>query len=83
MQSVTITVGKRAQIVIPKKAREAIGLKEGKKAALVYEQGRGVILGNPNESIKLLKGLGKEIWDKAGGADKYLKKERASWNRDY
>lgn len=83
MQVVTITIGKKAQMVIPKKAREAIGLKEGKKATLVYENGRGVILGDPSQSIKLLKGLGKEIWDKVGGTDKYLKGERASWNRGY
>lgn len=82
MQSVTITIGKRAQVVIPKKARDAIGLREGKKATLMYDKGRGVILGDSKESIKLLKGLGKEIWDKVGGADKYLKEERASWNRD-
>ena len=82
MQVIPITIGKKAQIVIPKKAREAIGIKEGSKATLVYEKGRGVILGNAKQSMKLLKGLGKEMWAAAGGADKYLKAERASWNRD-
>lgn len=82
MQTVTITLGKKAQVVIPKKAREAIGLKPGSKAILMYDKGRAYLLGNSKESIKLLKGLGKEIWDKAGGADKYLREERASWNRD-
>lgn len=82
MQTVTITIGKKAQVVIPKKAREAIGIKVGSKATLMYDKGRGVIMGNSKESIKLLKGLGKEIWDKVGGADKYLREERASWNRD-
>lgn len=81
MQTVTLTLGKKAQMVIPKKAREAIGLKEGSKATLVYENGHGVILGDPKNYGRLLKGLGKEIWDKAGGADKYLKNERASWDR--
>jgi len=82
MQSVTVTVGKRAQIVIPKKAREAIGIKEGSKATLMYGKGRGIIMGDPKTYGRLLRGLGKEIWAKAGGADKYLKRERASWNRD-
>lgn len=80
MQSVTITVGKRAQVVIPKKAREAIGLKEGKKATLVYETGLGILMGNSRESIKLLKGLGKEIW--GGKGEEYLEEERNSWDRD-
>ena len=82
MQVISITIGKKAQIVIPKKAREAIGVKEGSKATLMYEPGRVVIMGDPKTYGRLLRGLGKEIWDKAGGADKYLKKERASWNRD-
>lgn len=81
MQTVTITLGKKSQVVIPKKAREAIGLKAGSKATLIYDKGRAYIFGNSKESIKLLKGLGKEIWAKAGGADKYLKRERASWNK--
>ena len=82
MQTVTITLGKKAQVVIPKKAREAIGLKAGSKATLMYDKGRGIIMGDLKESIKLLKGLGKEIQDKVGGADKYLREERASWNHD-
>lgn len=82
MQVIPIKIGKKAQIVIPKKAREAIGVKEGGKATLMYEHGRIIIMGDPKTYGRLLRGLGKEIWVKAGGADKYLKKERASWNRD-
>jgi len=80
MQTVTVTIGKRAQIVIPKKAREAIGIKVGSKATIVYQNGLGVILGDPRQAGQLLEGLGKEIWK--GNGDKHLKKERASWDRD-
>ena len=81
MQVVTITIGKKAQIVIPKKAREAIGVKEGSKATLMYEPGRVVIMGDPKTYGKLLQGLGKEIWK--GNGDKHLKRERASWDRSF
>ena len=80
MQTVTLTLGKKAQVVIPKKAREAIGLKIGSKATLMYENGRGIILGDPKNYGRLLRGLGKEIW--AGKGEEYLEKERASWDRD-
>lgn len=80
MQTVTITIGKKAQIVIPKKAREAIGVKEGSKATLMYEPGRVVIMGDPKTYGRLLRGLGKEIW--GGKGEEYLEKERNSWDRD-
>lgn len=80
MQTVTITLGKKAQVVIPKKAREAIGLKPGSKATLMYENGRGTIFADPRQAGKLLEGLGKEIWE--GKGEEYLEKERASWDKD-
>lgn len=80
MQTVSITIGKRAQVVIPKKARDAIGLKVGSKATLMYSKGQGVILGDPKTYGRLLRGLGKEIWK--GKGEQYLEKERASWDRD-
>ena len=80
MQTVLITIGKRAQVVIPKKARESIGLKVGSKITLMYGRGRGVILGDSKNYGRLLRGLGKEIWK--GKGEEYLKKERASWDHD-
>lgn len=80
MEVVAITLGRKAQVVIPKKARELIGLSEGKPATLIYEKGQGVILGDPRTYGKLLRGLGKDIWTNVGG-DKYLKKERDAWEK--
>jgi len=79
MQVIPITIGKKAQVVIPKKAREAIGLKEGSKAILMYEHGRIIIMGDPKRAGELLEGLGKEIW--GGKGEEYLEKERNSWDR--
>lgn len=81
MEVVQIKLGAKAQVVIPKKAREAIGLSEGKLATLVYEKGRGVLLGDPKNYGRLLKGLGKDIWVKVGGGDNYLRVERNSWEK--
>lgn len=80
MQTVTITIGKKAQVVIPKKAREAIGIKEGSKATIMYENGLGIIVGDSKQAGQLLEGLGKEIW--GGKGEEYLEKERNSWDKD-
>lgn len=82
MEVVTITLGRKSQVVIPKKAREAIGLSEGNPATLVFEKGRGVILGDQKTYGKLLRGLGKDIWAKTGGGIKYLQEERNKWDKN-
>ena len=43
MQSIDITVAERGQIVIPKEARDALGLKPGARLRLRVEDGRLVI----------------------------------------
>lgn len=79
METTEIKLGKKSQVVIPKKAREEIGIKEGESIQLLYEKGRGVIIPKKKVSITMLRGLGKEMWEKSGGGDKHLKEERASW----
>lgn len=43
MQSIDITLAERGQIVIPKEARDALGLKAGAKLQISVEDGRLVI----------------------------------------
>lgn len=81
MEVIQLQLGKKAQVVIPKKAREAIGLAEGRPATLVVEEGVGILLGDPKSYGRLLRGLGKEIWVKAGGGKQYLTRERNAWER--
>jgi len=80
MDVIPITIGAKAQVVIPKRAREAIGLSEGKPATLLVQEGIGILLGDPKTYGRKLRGLGKEIWKKAGGGTKYLRDERRSWD---
>ena len=75
-----ITLSSKNQIVIPKEAREKLNLKSGSKL-IVYsiDKNRIIISKEPDDYVKALEGLGKEVWDELGGADKYIKEERASW----
>ena len=80
MDIIPLNIGAKAQVVIPKRARKAIGLVEGKPATLIVQEGIGILLGDPVNYGQKLRGLGKEIWKKAGGGKKYLHQERKSWN---
>jgi AbrB family looped-hinge helix DNA binding protein len=69
------TVSSKNQIVIPREAREALGVKPGDKL-LVVPHGDGVIiLQKPKSHRAALRGLGRGVYP-AG----YLQKERDSWD---
>ena len=68
------------QIVIPKEARDKTNLKSGNDLIVqVIDKDHIMLSKEPEDYVKALEGLGKEIWDSLGGADKYIKEERASW----
>lgn len=72
------------QIVIPSMVRER--LKLGKGAALVVyaiDDNWAILSKQPKKDsyVDSMVGLGKEIWDELGGAEKYIKEERDSWDK--
>ncbi len=70
------------QIVIPKEAREKTKLQSGNNLFVhVIDQDHIMLSKEPVDHVKALEGLGKEVWQALGGADKYIKEERASWDR--
>jgi AbrB family looped-hinge helix DNA binding protein len=68
------TLSTKNQIVIPREAREALGLKPGDKILVVVKSGKVLVLQKPKFYHAAIRGL-------AGGAypKDYLKKERQSW----
>ena len=69
-----VTLSAKNQIVIPREAREALGVKAGDKL-LVVTQGDGVIvLKRPKAYYKAIRGIAKDLYP-----DSYLDKERADW----
>lgn len=78
MQVIQLKIGKRAQVVIPKIVRQAVGITEGGSAILIVDQGQAILLGDPKKYGQRIRGLGKEIWSKVG-ANNYLQQERSSW----
>jgi len=68
------TVSSKNQIVIPKEAREALGVKPGDKVLLVTHRGLVTLMKRPAKYHVAIRGLARGIY----GPD-YLKEEHASW----
>lgn len=68
------TLSAKNQIVIPREAREALGLKPGDKILVVVRGERVLVLRKPKSYRKAIRGLGKGLYP-----DDYLRKERDNW----
>jgi len=69
------TLSSKNQIVVPKEARQALGVKAGGKLLVVIQGNTVTLLRKPKSFRKAIEGLGKGLY----GPD-YLKKERESWD---
>jgi AbrB family looped-hinge helix DNA binding protein len=69
------TLSSKNQIVIPREAREALGVKAGDKLLVVVRGNRFVIFQKPESHHSAIRGL-------SGGSfpSGYLRKERRSWD---
>jgi AbrB family looped-hinge helix DNA binding protein len=69
------TLSSKNQMVIPKEAREALGLKPGDKLLVAVRDGHLIVLPKPRSYRTAIRGLLKDH----PFPKNYLKKERASW----
>ncbi len=71
------TVSSKYQVVIPRKAREVLGIKAGDKLIFDYREGAVVLLVRPADFVDFMRGLGAEVWRDVDPAA-YLAGERES-----
>lgn len=69
------TLSSKNQIVVPREAREALGVKPGDKLLVVVRGNTVVILPRPRSWAKALRGLAGKPYP-----ERYLNSERASWD---
>lgn len=69
----TVRLNSRNQIVLPREAREAMGLKGRDELLVVVKDNLTVIMPKPKSHRAALSGLGKGVYGKG-----YLKKQRSS-----
>jgi AbrB family looped-hinge helix DNA binding protein len=62
------------QIVIPKEARQAMGVKSGDKLLVVVKDALMLVMSMPKRYGKTMQGLAKDAYPSG-----YLKRERRSW----
>jgi len=72
----TIKLSSKYQVVIPRAARKALGLKVGDELLVLCKPDRVVMMPKPKKYTRRTTGLHREIWR---GAETYLKDERESW----
>lgn len=68
------TLSSKNQIVIPREAREALGVKPGDKLIIVVHGGEVIILQKPAAYHAAIRGIGRGVDPRD-----YLRKERESW----
>ncbi len=70
------TLSTKHQIVVPKEAREALGVKAGDRLMVVTRGATVVLLPKPASHAEALRGLGQGVFE--GG---HVRKEREGWER--
>ena len=73
-----VRVSGKYQIVIPRRVREALGIRPGDQLLITVKGGEMLIRPKPKSYAEYLRGLHKEIW-KGVEAEEYVREERESW----
>ena len=76
----TAKLSQKYQIVVPKEVRKQMHLEAGSRLEIyLLDEKRAILMKHSSASVHALKGLGKDLWRRVGGATRYIKQERASW----
>jgi AbrB family looped-hinge helix DNA binding protein len=69
------TLSAKNQIIVPRGAREALGLKPGDKVLVIVRSRRLLLLKKPKSYHAAIRGLARRVYSRT-----YLQKERQSWD---
>ncbi|MCU0521927.1 MAG: AbrB/MazE/SpoVT family DNA-binding domain-containing protein [Anaerolineae bacterium] len=81
MSAVVVKLSSRNQMVLPKEAREALGIKSGGRVLVIVEGEAVRLLPEPDDWAEYIYGLGEDVWKSLGGGESFLAEERASWEK--
>jgi len=78
--AIAVKLGKKGQRVLPKKIRDALGLKEGDVLIITLgEQGQTLLI-TPQQYAALTRGMLKGTWGRnKQEIERYISRERESW----
>lgn len=75
-----VKVGKRYQVVIPKEAREQLGINVEDKLIVGVRNAQIIMQPKPRRYSEYMQGLGKKVWREIE-ATEYVRKERETWGK--
>ena len=70
-----VTLSSKNQIVIPREAREALGISAGDRISIVVRNSTVILLSKPVNYAAAIRGIGRGIYPR-----KHIQKERESWD---
>jgi len=71
----TATISSKFQVVIPRKARDVLGIQAGDKLIFDYRDGVVALLARPADFVEFMRGLGSDVWEQTD-ISQYLREER-------
>lgn len=78
----TVKLSRKYQIVVPREVRRKMKIDAGSRLGVhPIDEQRAILLKYPENYVAALRGLGKEVWQTLGGGARYIKQERASWDK--
>jgi AbrB family looped-hinge helix DNA binding protein len=75
-----VRISRKHQIVVPKRARDRLGLSAGDQLIVRVENDLLVMKPKPTSYTSFMQGLHKHVW-KNTDASAYVEKERKAWSR--
>ncbi|MEA3309850.1 MAG: AbrB/MazE/SpoVT family DNA-binding domain-containing protein [Chloroflexota bacterium] len=74
-----VKLSKRNQMVLPKAARQALGVEPGRRVLVIVQDQHVRLLPEPENWTEYVYGLGEDMWTALGGGERFLQEERAAW----
>ena len=75
-----VKISQKHQVVVPREAREALGVGAGDESVFEVEKGKVMIKARPRSYARHMLGLHKDVWKRVK-VEEYVRKEREAWAR--
>jgi AbrB family looped-hinge helix DNA binding protein len=76
-----VRVGRKHQVVVPREARDALGIGAGDEPVVEVENGKVMMKPKPRNYSKYMLGLHKNVW-KGVKTESYVRTEREAWKKE-
>ncbi len=76
-----VKVSRKHQVVVPREAREALGVGAGDELVVEVDKGKVMVKARPRSYARHMLGLHKSVW-KGVKTDDYLRREREAWVKE-